>query len=144
MCGHDIRYAPYRQMVLFHGPLIFWTKDKKLKLCVTLVNQTVCHENITDCGGIAPRYLMDSGWKWVVCFTHRLLYRTGKSPRYPLDKMLGGLQRSCGCCEEDKSIAPAGILTSAVHRLDRLYIDWAIQTIFFCICGRAKFSHVPE
>jgi hypothetical protein len=61
MCGHDIRYAPYRQTVLFQGPLIFWTKDKKLTLCLFLIIQTLCHENTPGCAGIAPHYLMDSG-----------------------------------------------------------------------------------
>jgi len=31
-------------------------------------------------------------WRWVVSFTPRPLYRRGKSPRYPLDRRLGGPQ----------------------------------------------------
>jgi hypothetical protein len=29
-------------------------------------------------------------WRWVVSFTPQPLYRQGKSPRYPLDRKLGG------------------------------------------------------
>jgi hypothetical protein len=44
-------------------------------------------------GGIAPR-ILDFGtrWRWVVSFTPRPLYPKVKSPRYPLDRRLGGPQ----------------------------------------------------
>jgi len=44
-------------------------------------------------GVIAPR-IFDLGtrWSWVVSFTPRQLYPEGRSPRYPLDRRLGGLQ----------------------------------------------------
>jgi hypothetical protein len=46
-------------------------------------------------GGIAPRILdPDTRWRRVVSFTPRPLYPQAKSPRYPLDRRLGGSQ-SC-------------------------------------------------
>jgi hypothetical protein len=35
---------------------------------------------------------LGTSWRWVVSFTPRLLYPRGKSPRYPLDRRLGGPQ----------------------------------------------------
>jgi hypothetical protein len=36
-------------------------------------------------------------WRWVISFTPLPLYREGKSPRYPLDRRLGGPQSQYGC-----------------------------------------------
>jgi hypothetical protein len=47
--------------------------------------------------GMAPRILnLSTRWKWVVSLTPRSLYPLGKSPWYPLDKMLGGPQSRKG------------------------------------------------
>jgi hypothetical protein len=35
---------------------------------------------------------LGTSWRWVVSFTPRPLYPRGKSPRYPLDRRLGGPQ----------------------------------------------------
>jgi hypothetical protein len=37
-----------------------------------------------------------TSWRWVVSFTSRPLYHRRKSPRYPLDRMLGGPQSRSG------------------------------------------------
>jgi hypothetical protein len=37
---------------------------------------------------------LGTSWKWVVSFTPRPLYLSGKSFRYPLDRRLGGRQES--------------------------------------------------
>jgi hypothetical protein len=51
----------------------------------------------------------------------------GKSPKYPLDRRLGGTQsRSGRCGVEKKSLSPAGKQTSAVLPVARHYTDWAI------------------
>jgi hypothetical protein len=48
-------------------------------------------------GGIAQRILdLGARWNWVVSFTPRSLYSQGKSPRYPLDRSLGGPQSRSG------------------------------------------------
>jgi hypothetical protein len=58
-------------------------------------------------GGIAPRILdLDTRWKWVVSFTPQPLYRQGKSPRYPLDRRLGGPQSRSGRGGEEKNFQP--------------------------------------
>jgi hypothetical protein len=62
-------------------------------------------------GSIAP-HIPDLGtrWKWVVSFTTRPLYPQGKSPRYPLDRRLGGPQSRSGRGGEKKnSQSPSGI-----------------------------------
>jgi hypothetical protein len=62
-------------------------------------------------GGIAPRILdLGTKWRWVVSFMPRPLYSQGKSPRYPLDRRLGGPQSRSGRGGEDKnSQLPPGI-----------------------------------
>jgi len=58
-------------------------------------------------GGIAP-HILDVGttWRWVVSFTPRPLYTQGKSPRYPLDRRLGGPQSRSGHGGEEKNSQP--------------------------------------
>jgi hypothetical protein len=44
-------------------------------------------------GCIDPHFPdLGNSWKWVVNFTPWPLYTRGKSPRYPMDRKLGGLQ----------------------------------------------------
>jgi hypothetical protein len=44
-------------------------------------------------GCIDPHFLdLGTSWRWVVNLTPRPLYSRGKSPRYPLDRRLGGPQ----------------------------------------------------
>jgi hypothetical protein len=45
-------------------------------------------------------------WRWVVSFRPRPLYHQGKSPCYPLDRRLGGLQSRSGCGVEEKNSQP--------------------------------------
>jgi hypothetical protein len=68
-----------------------WAKVKvKLSLCLTKHHAM---KTYWESGGIAPRVL-DFGTRWrrVVNFTPRPLYPHGKSPRYPLDRRMGGPQ----------------------------------------------------
>jgi len=69
-------------------------------------------EDVFGGRGIAPR-ILDLGTKrrWVVSFTLRSLYIRGKSPRYPLDRRLGGPQNRSECGEEKNSQPPPGIET---------------------------------
>jgi hypothetical protein len=69
-------------------------------------------------GGIAPPILhLCTRWKWTVSFMPRPLYPQGKSPRYPLDRRLGGPQsRSGHGGEEEKSQrAPVGNWTPVIQ-----------------------------
>jgi hypothetical protein len=72
---------PYRQLV------------KRVNLSLCLTNYTQHHKGVWGSGCIDP-YVLDLGasWRWVISFTHRSLYPQGKSPRYPLDRRLGGPQ----------------------------------------------------
>jgi hypothetical protein len=52
-------------------------------------------------GCIDPQFLdVGTSWRSVVSFTPRPIYPRGKSPRYPLDRRLGGPQSWSGRCEE--------------------------------------------
>jgi hypothetical protein len=42
----------------------------------------------------------------VISFTPRPLYPQGKSPQYPLDRKLGGLQSRSRCCGVEKNLLP--------------------------------------
>jgi hypothetical protein len=61
--------------------------------------------------------ILDLGtkWRWVVSFTSRLLYPQGKSPRYSLDRKLGGPKSRPGCCGKEKILTPEGNWTRAVQ-----------------------------
>jgi hypothetical protein len=56
-------------------------------------------------------------WKWVVSFMPRPLYPRGRSPRYQLDRRLGGLQSRFGPCAREKNLATAGNKTPTVQPL---------------------------
>jgi hypothetical protein len=59
---------------------------------------------------------LGTGWRLVVSFTPRPFYPRGKSPRYPLDRRLGGPQNRSGRGGEKKKIpATAGIRTAVVQ-----------------------------
>jgi hypothetical protein len=55
-------------------------------------------------------------WRWVVSFVLLLLYPSGSSPRYPLDRRLGGPQNRSERNQRKKKLAPAGNRTPAVRR----------------------------
>jgi hypothetical protein len=65
--------------------------------CLTLsgvskyISEAPCHEGVLGSGRIAP-FIIDLGtiWRWVVIFRPRPPYSQGKSPRYPLDRRMGG------------------------------------------------------
>jgi hypothetical protein len=57
-----------------------------------------------ESGGTAPHILnLGTRWRWVVSFTPRPLYPQGKSPQYPLDRRLGGLQSRSGRGVKEKN-----------------------------------------
>jgi hypothetical protein len=63
-----------------------------------------------------------TGWRLVVSFTLLSLYSLGVSPRYRLDRRLGGPQRRSGFCGEEKC-CPAGNRTRAVQPVARRYTE---------------------
>jgi hypothetical protein len=61
------------------------------------------HEEEWGSGGIAPRILnFCTRWRWVVSFTPWSLFLPGKSPRYPVDRMLVAPQIRSGRGGEEK------------------------------------------
>jgi hypothetical protein len=50
--------------------------------------------------------ILDLGtrWRWVVRFIPKSFYSQGKSPQYPLNRRLGGLQSQSGCYGEEKNL----------------------------------------
>jgi hypothetical protein len=52
--------------------------------------------------------------RWEAIFTLPPLYPRGSSPRYPLDRLLGGPQSRAGWCGEERKLAPAGNRTTSV------------------------------
>jgi hypothetical protein len=79
----------------------------KLSLCA--INYALNHEGVRRSGCIDPHFLaLGSSWRWVVSFTLRVLYPWGKSPRYPLDRRLGGPQ---SLSERGENFYPTGTRT---------------------------------
>jgi len=68
------------------------------------LNYTSRHEEVLEKGGgIVPRVLnIGSNWR-LVSFMTRPLYPRGKSPRYPLHRMLGLPQSRSGLNGEEKT-----------------------------------------
>jgi hypothetical protein len=50
---------------------------------------------------IAPRINLGPRWRWVVSFMPWPHYHQCKSPRYPLERRLGGSQSRSGCCGKE-------------------------------------------
>jgi hypothetical protein len=50
---------------------------------------------------------LSNRWRWVVNFMPWPLYSHGNSPRYPLDRRLGGPQNQSKCYGEEKNLALA-------------------------------------
>jgi hypothetical protein len=88
-------------------------------------------------GGIAQR-ILDLGIRrrWVVSFTSRPLYPHRKSPWYPLDRKLGGLQsRSGRGGGGEKFPALAGTRTLGHPARSLALYHWAIPAPASCVVG---------
>jgi hypothetical protein len=69
---------------------------------------------------------------WVVSFTSRPLYLQGKSPCYPLNRRLSGLQRRSERGDEGKissSRQESNPRIPIVQPVTQRYTDWAITTL---------------
>jgi hypothetical protein len=95
---------------LFSASCCYLTNDEilctaKLSLCLT--NYALHYEGVWESGCIDPHFLdIGTSWRWVVSFTSRPLYPREKSPKYPLDRRLGGLQSWSGRRGEEKILDP--------------------------------------
>jgi hypothetical protein len=95
-----------------------------------MVAQAV-HVSTTPWSGyIDPCFLyLGTGCRWVVSFTSRPLYPRGKSPRYLLDRRLGGPQNQSERHAEVKILDPhrdSNSDPSVVQPIASRYTDWAI------------------
>jgi hypothetical protein len=70
-------------------------------------------------GDITPLFLTSAleGGEWSASRPGR--FTPGKSPRYPLDRRLGGPQNRPGCSGIEKNLVPAGNRTAAVQLIAR-------------------------
>jgi hypothetical protein len=84
----------------------------KDKVFSVLNNLALRHEGLWGSGFINPHFLhLGTSWRWVVSFMTRPLYPRGKSPRYPLDRRLGGPRSRSGRRGEEEILDPTGTLT---------------------------------
>jgi hypothetical protein len=74
-----------------------------------VLNRSPRHEDVLKDGGIAPRILDLGTRRFVASFTPWSLVSWGKSPRYPLDRRLGGPQSRSGRGDEKNSQSLPGI-----------------------------------
>jgi hypothetical protein len=125
-CVTDTTYIREAQdFIAFLGRIVVKVK-MKFSLCLT--NH---HARKTYSGsvGIAPRNLdFGTRWRWVVSFTLRPLYPQGKSPRYPLDKRLGGPQSRSGHSGEENNSQPPES-NPRTNLYPSRYTDWAIAAV---------------
>jgi hypothetical protein len=69
--------------------------------------KVVRHEHVWGSGCIDPHFLdLGTSWRWVVSFTPLPPYPKGKSPRYPLERRLGGPQSWSGWRGKEKILDP--------------------------------------
>jgi len=75
----------------------------KLPLWLTMYHTMKTYPSLNQ----APRREDVAGeWRWVVSFTPRPSYPYGRSPRYPVDRTLGGAQSRSGYGGEEKNDQP--------------------------------------
>jgi hypothetical protein len=65
-------------------------------------------------------------------------FPSGKSPRYPLDRRVGGLQSLSGRCGEEKDVALAENRTPAVQPVACRYTDSVIPTPLTVVTKRMR------
>jgi hypothetical protein len=89
-----------------------YVQSCKVNLSLCLTNEPLHPEGVWGSGCIDPHFLdLGTSWRWAVSFTPLLLYPRGKSPRYPLDRRLGGPQIWSGQHEGEKILDPTGTWT---------------------------------
>jgi hypothetical protein len=100
------------------------------------------NHTVETCWGsvdLAPCILdLRTRWRWVVSFIPQLLYPQGKSPWYPLDRRLGGLQSSSGHGNEKNSQHLLGLKPPDYPAHSPLLYHWVILTLSMHY-AKAKF-----
>jgi hypothetical protein len=102
------------------------------------------HEGVLENGCIDPRIPdLGTSWRWVVSFIPRPLYPRGKSPRYPLDRRLGGPQNRSGRRGREKNRAHNGTRTPTPRPSNPqpVAIPTALTRLFFLLTyAEIKFT----
>jgi hypothetical protein len=100
----------------------------ELSLCLT---KHYTMKTYWGSGGMAPRiFKLGARWRWVASFKHRPLCSQGKSPRYALDRRLGGPESRCGHGDEDKISQPLSDLELRSSRpCPSCFTEWAITAL---------------
>jgi hypothetical protein len=102
----------------------------KANLSLCLTNWALRHEELWRSACIDPRILdLCPCWRWVVSFMPGPLYPWGKSPRYPLDRRVGGLRNQSRWRGRRKSrpYLDSNSEPSAIESVASREIDWAIS-----------------
>jgi hypothetical protein len=89
---------------------------------------------------IDPRILnLGARWRWEVNFMPLPVYPQGKSPWYPLDRSLGGLQSWCGLNGEKNSQLLPGLEPPVILPVAQVLYHWAIPAAAY---GRGQKNSV--
>jgi hypothetical protein len=72
----------------------------KMLRCLCLFHYALWHKDSSTIIDIGPT------WRWMLSFTPPPLHCRGNSPRYPLDRTLGGSHSWSGQCGEEKNLFP--------------------------------------
>jgi hypothetical protein len=89
---------------VFLSCLVIGGKSKGKAFCILFLTEHHVMKAYWDSRYVVP-CILDLGTRWrsVVCFTPRRLYPQGKTPWYPLDKRVGGLQSRSRQAGEEKN-----------------------------------------
>jgi hypothetical protein len=115
----------------------------KVNLSLCLTNSALRHEGVWGSGYIDPYFLdLGTSWRWVVSFTPRPLYPRGKSPRYPLDRRLGGPESVWTTWRRENSWPnrDSNSYSSVVQPVASRYTDYAILAPGNLIKSRLYFD----
>jgi hypothetical protein len=98
-------------------------------------------------GCIDPHFLdLGTTWRRVVNFGPRPLYPRGKSPRYPLDRRLGGPQSRSGRFGEEKILDPIGTRTRTPRSSSPqlVAIPTTLSRLLYTVQQKQYISYLPD
>jgi Fe-S cluster biosynthesis and repair protein YggX len=96
---YNMKSMPSCRIKIVTTPILWYIAPSKVegKLVHFFLRCTMPWGRVLDLG---------ASWRWVVSFTPWPLYPQKKSPCYPLDRRLGGLQSRSGRRGEEKNFQP--------------------------------------
>jgi hypothetical protein len=84
---------------------------------------------------------LGTSWKWVISFTPRPLYTQGRSPRYPLDRRLGGPQSQSGQYGDVKILASTRTRTPTPWPFSQSLYRLRYPGSFICVSRGNKWNY---